>query len=48
MLAFAQKLLGALGVVPQARVFDDGVQVLEPDLRFVPVKDTSAGAKGTA
>jgi hypothetical protein len=48
VLAFAQEFLGALGVVPKRRVFGDDIQFLEPDLRLIPVKDTSAGAKGIA
>ena len=48
MLAFSQKLLSALRIVPEGRVLDDCVQLLEPDLRLIPVKDTSAKAIGIA
>jgi hypothetical protein len=48
MLPLAQKLLRPLWVLPKGRVFDDRVQLLETDLRLIPVKDTSAGATGIA
>jgi hypothetical protein len=46
MLPLAQELLSALRIIPERWVFDDAVQVLEAGLRFIPVKDTSARARG--
>ena len=48
VLALAQELLRALGIVPKRRVLDYRIQVLETGLRLIPVKDTSAGATGIA
>ena len=48
MLAFAQKLLRALRIIPKGWVLNDRVQLLEPGLRLIPVKDTSARARGIA
>ncbi len=48
VLPLAKKLLSALRIVPKARVFNGRVQARETGLGFVPVKDTSARARGIA
>jgi hypothetical protein len=48
MLPLAKKLLSAQGIIPKTRVFNDRVQTRETGRGFVPVKDTSARARGIA
>jgi len=48
VLPLAKKLLSAQRIVPKARVFNDRVQARETGRGFVPVKDTSARARGIA
>jgi hypothetical protein len=48
VLPLAKKLLSAQRIIPKARVFNDRVQARETGRGFVPVKDTSARAKGIA
>ncbi len=48
VLPLAKMLLSALRIVPKAGVFGDRIQARETSCCFVPVKDTSAEAKGTA
>ena len=43
-LAFAHDLLRALGVVPQRRVLDFRVQLVEALVRGIPVKDASVSS----
>jgi hypothetical protein len=40
--------LRALAVVPEARVFGESVQLIQPPARFVEVKDASSAAQRTA
>ena len=46
--ALAHHLARALGVVPERRVLDQGVQRGEPGLRSLRVKDASSAARATA
>jgi hypothetical protein len=48
VLAFAKKFLSALGIIPKTGIFYVRVQTCETRCGFVPVKDTSAGARGIA
>ncbi len=48
VLPLAQELLRPLGIIPKCWVLGDRIQLLETDLRVIPVKDTSARATGIA
>jgi hypothetical protein len=48
VLPLAKELLSALRIVPKAWVFNGCVQARETGRGFVPVKDTSARARGIA
>jgi hypothetical protein len=39
---FAQDALRLLRVIPEVRVLREGVQLLEPPVRLIPVKDASS------
>ena len=45
--AFTQQLLRAIGIVPETRVLDFGVQFGEAAGRGIPVKDASSAAPAT-
>jgi len=42
LVALAQDFLGLLLVVPEVRIFGKGVQLIEAEKGFVPVKDASS------
>jgi hypothetical protein len=48
VLPLAKKFLSALRIVPKTRIFNGRVQARETGRGFVPVKDTSARARGIA